>query len=59
MELSKMTTEELDDIIKEVEGIKKPWNESLQKYHGVMADGAVLACDEVLKMLREMKNRLK
>ena len=59
MELSKMTTEELDDIIKEVENIKKPWNESLQKYHGVMADGAVLACDEILKMLNGMKDRLK
>lgn len=54
-----MTIKEIESIIKMVQDVRKPWNDSLSKYHGVMADGAVLACDEVLKMLNGMKDRLK
>ena len=53
-----MTIKEIESIIKMVQEVRKPWNESLTKYHGVMADGAVLACDEVLKKLNEMKSKL-
>lgn len=47
----------IDDIIKEVQGIRKPWAEKLNLTGGAMADGAVLACDEILKRLEELKKQ--
>lgn len=53
-----MKTIDIDKIIKEVREIRKPWNDRLESTGGVMADGAVLACDEILEKLEEIKKEL-
>ena len=53
-----MKTVDIDKIIKEVQEVRKPWKERLDVTGGVMADGAVLACDEILKKLEEIKKEL-
>lgn len=53
-----MKTIDIDKIIKEVRDIRKPWNDTLEVTGGAMADGAVLACDEILEKLEEIKKEL-
>ena len=53
-----MKTIDIDKVIKEVQDIRKPWKERLDVTGGVMADGAILACDEILEKLEEIKKEL-
>ena len=48
----------IDDVIKMVQEVRKPWNDRLEATGGVMSDGAVLACDEILEKLEEIKKEL-
>ena len=58
MELSKLTTEELDDIIKEVNVLRAPKMARLKLTGGAMSDGYVCACDDIISKLEEMKSKL-
>lgn len=46
----------IEDIIKIVEEIRRPVNERLEETGGVMANGYVMACDDILERLRSIKN---
>ena len=48
----------IEDIIKIVEEIRKPVNERLEETGGVMANGYVMACDDILEQLRLIKNKV-
>ena len=46
---------DVKDFIKLVEEIKQPAQERLEETHGVMADGYVMACDDILEKLKDLR----
>jgi len=49
-----MNSKDIKKIIEIVQDVRKPWNDRLKVTGGAMADGAVLACDEILDKLKEI-----
>lgn len=48
----------IKDIIELVEAIKKPEKERLELLHGVMSDGYVMACDDIINELNKLDPNL-
>lgn len=54
-----MTTNDIDLIISEVNKLRSPKEAMLKITGGVMVDGYVSACDDIINRLNELKGELK
>ena len=53
-----MTIKDIDEIIRVVQELRIPKVARLKLTGGVMADGYVCACDDILARLKELKSEL-